>query len=141
VGTISLTVNTRGYKGEIWKRAKVYSNDPRQKVAILNVRAIVKEPITFSPRLVSFKASRDAKLTKTVVVRAEADKPITLQPVRFNLEKHLAYRIEEVEPGTVFKIHFTTIPGPPGTYWGLLKLKTNHPEWSGISIQLKVTRQ
>lgn len=118
----------------------MYSNDPCQKVAILNIRAFIKEPITFSPRFVSFKASRDGKLTKTVVVRAEGVNPLTLEPVRFNLEKHLTYRIEEVEPGTLFKIHFTTIPGPAGTYWGLLKLKTNHPGQSGISIQLKITR-
>lgn len=118
----------------------MYSNDPRQKVAILNIRAFIKEHITFSPRFVSFKASRDGKLTKTVVVRAEGISSLTLEPVRFNLEKHLIYRIEEIEPGALFKIHFTTIPGPTGTYWGLLKLKTNHPGWSGISIQLKVTR-
>jgi len=133
-------VNTRGYKGAIWKRAQVYSNNPRQKVAILNIRAFVKEPITFSPGFVSFKASRDEKLTKTVVVRAEGANPLTLEPIRFNLQKHLTYRIEEVEPGTLFKIHFTTIPGPAGNYWGLLKLKTNYPEWPGISIRVKVAR-
>ena len=118
----------------------MYSNDPRQKIAILNIRAFVKEPITLSQRHVSIKAPTDGVITKTVVVRAEGISPLTLEPVRFNLEKHLTYRIEEVEPGTLFKIHFTTIPGPAGTYRGLLKLKTNHPGWSGISIQLKITR-
>jgi len=118
----------------------VYSNDPHQKVAILNVRAFVKEPITLSHRHVGIEAPPDGIITKTVMVRAEGVDPLTLEPIRFNLEKHLTYRIEEVEPGTLFKIHFTTIPGPAGNYWGLLKLKTNYPEWPGISIRVKVAR-
>jgi len=133
-------VNTRGYRGEIWKRARVYSNDPYHQVAILNIRAFVKEPITLSRRHVGIEAPPHAVVTKTVLVSAEGATPLTLEPVRFNLEKHLTYRIEEVEPGTLFKVHFTTIPAPRGTYWGLLELKTNYPEWPAISIRLKVAR-
>jgi len=49
----------------------------------------------------------------------------------------VTYRIEEVEPGRLFKVHFTSIPGPAETYRGVLKLKTNYPEKPEIIIPIR----
>jgi len=48
----------------------------------------------------------------------------------------VTYRIEEVEPGRIFRVHFTSIPGPSGNYRGILKLKTNYPEKPEITIRI-----
>jgi hypothetical protein len=136
-GKITLRVNTRGYRGEIRKRARVYTNDPRKSIEVLNIRAFVKVPIYISSRYVYISGLAGQKITRTVSVRAEENKPLKLEPSYFDLGKRLTYRIEEVKLGRIFKIHFTSIPGPVGTFRGILKLKTNYPEKPQIAIRVR----
>lgn len=140
-GKITLRVNTSGYQGEISKRARVYTNDPRNNVELLTIKAFVKVPIYVSPRYVYLRGQADRKITKTIRVRAQGNKPLKLEPGRFDLSTRLTYRIEEVEAGRVFKVHFTTIPGPAETYRGVLKLKTNYPEKPEITIPIRAKFQ
>ncbi len=135
-GKITLRVNTSGYQGEIRKRAKVYTNDPRNNVEVLSIKAFVKTPIYLSTRYVAFKGLAGRKITKTVRIRAEGNKPLKLEPSHFDLSKKVTYRIEEIEAGRIFEVHFTSIPGPAGIYRGVLKLKTNYPEKPEITIRI-----
>ena len=66
------------------------------------------------------------------------DKTLTLEESQFSLSEKVTYRIEELEPGRAFRIHFTTIPGKVGTYRGVLKLKTNYPEKPEVTIWITV---
>ena len=79
------------------------------------------------------------KITKTVTITAKEDKPLELKPNHFTLEKKVSYRIEEVQKGKAFNIHFTSIPGVTGKHYGFLKLKTNYPEKPEITIKVRVT--
>jgi hypothetical protein len=137
-GEVTLKIDTKGYQGKIRKKAKVYTNDPRNKFEVLRIEAFVKAVISVSPKYVSLKGMADRKITKTVRVRAEQDKPLKLEPNHFNITgKVIDYRIEEVEAGREFRIHFTSIPGNAGIYRGFLKLKTNYPERPEIKIWIK----
>jgi hypothetical protein len=135
-GKITLKVNTRGYQGKIRKRAKVYTNDPRRNVEVLSIKAFVKVPIYLSSKYVYLRGLAGRKITKTVRIRAEGNKLLKLEQSHFDLSKKVTYRIEEVEAGRIFKVHFTSIPGPAGTYQGVLKLKTNYPERPEITIRV-----
>jgi len=135
-GNITLKVYTGGYEGRIHKKAKVYTNDPRRKVEILHMKAFVIVPIHISHRYVTFKGAINIPGTKTVNIRAEKERPLTLEPIHFDLNEKVSYRIEEVEAGKIFKIHFTTIPGSAEAYHGSLKLKTNYPEKPEINIPI-----
>ena len=136
-GEITLKINTKGYQGKIRKKAKVYTNDPRNKFEVLRIEAFVKAVISVSPKYISLKGMADRKITKTVRVRAQEDKPLKLEPSHFNLSNKVDYRIEEVEAGREFRIHFTSIPDNVGIYRGFLKLKTNYPERPEITIRIK----
>ena len=137
-GKITLRVNTRGYQGEIRKRARVYTNEPHKKFELLVIRAFVKVPIYLSPRYVRLEGLAGRKITKAVRIRAEENKPLKLEPSYFNLGKKVTYRIEEVESGRIFRVHFTSTPGPAGNYRGILKLKTNYPEKPEITIRIRL---
>jgi hypothetical protein len=76
-------------------------------------------------------------ITKTVEVRAELEKPLNLEPGKFNLEEKLTYKIEEVEKGRKFHIHFRNLPDAPSRYHGYLKLKTNYPEKPELTIRIR----
>jgi len=104
---------------------------------VLKLKAFVKVPISLSPRYVYLSGQAAKPITKTVKISATQDKPLTLEPSQFNLGEKVTYRIEEVEAGKVFQIHFTSIPGPPQTYHGVLKLKTNYPEKPELTIRIR----
>jgi hypothetical protein len=60
-----------------------------------------------------------------------------LDPINFNLEDKLDYALEEVEEGRKYYLRFTSIPIPPQTYHGVLKLKTNYSEKPEIRIRIR----
>jgi hypothetical protein len=132
-------VKTKGYQGDIRKRARIFTNDPRKRVEIIEMRASVKALISVSPRYVYFSGVSDKKVTKTVKVRAEESRPLKLEEENFSLGNKVTYAIEEVEPGKLYQIHFTSIPGPPGNYRGALKLKTGYPEKPLLRIPIRIT--
>ena len=100
------------------------------------MKAFIKVPISVSPRYVSLYGKEGQRVTKMVEITANLDRPLTLTPEGFNLEGKLTYRIEEIEKGQRFKIHFTSIPGPSQRFNGFLNLKTNYPEKSIINIRI-----
>jgi hypothetical protein len=129
-------VNTKGYKGNILKRARIYTNEPGNKYQAVGIKAFVKVLIIVSVRHVYLRGPADQILTKTVGIRAGMDKPLSLEQSQFTLTGKVTYRIEELEPGKNFRLHFTSIPGKPGTYRGVLKLKTNYPEKPELIIPI-----
>jgi hypothetical protein len=136
-GKIKLSIRTRGYQGAIQKSAKVYTNDPKNPLTRLSLKAFVKVPIYLSSRYVYLYGKEGEAITRVIEVRAELDRPLTLTPYQFNLAEKLIYSIEEIEPGKRFRIHFKTIPTSPQTYRGLLKLKTNYPEKPEITLWIR----
>ena len=136
-GKITLSVRTKGYEGAKRWSAVVYTNDPIMKTVNLRVKALVKVPIHISPRYVNLYGKEGQSVTRVIEIRAGLNKPLTLTPSQFNLEGKLTYVLEEIEKGRRFKIRFTVIPGPPQTYHGFLKLKTNYPEKPVISIRIR----
>lgn len=136
-GKITLRINTTGYDGDIRKRATVYTNDPHKGFEALRVTAFVRGPISLSPRYVYLRVPVGRDVTETVRVKAETNKPLRLEPGRFNLSSKLTYRIEEVEAGREFRVHITSLPNNVGNYRGFLKLKTNYAERPEITIWIK----
>ena len=140
-----MRVNTKGYRGNILKRARIYTNEPGDKYQAVGIKAFVKVPIFVSVRHVYLRGQADRALTETVGIRAGMDKPLTLEESQFTLTGKVTYSIEELEPGKNFRVHFTSIPGEAGTYRGVLKLKTNYSEkpeliiW--ITVQLRKASQ
>jgi hypothetical protein len=130
-------VNTKNYQGKITKSATVYSNDPAGQIEALRIKAFVRVPIYISTRYVYLQGQAGQTATRSVKIRAQLDKPLKLEPTRFDLSPKVLYRIEELELGKTFLIHFTNLPGSAETYHGFLKLRTNYPEKPEISIRVR----
>ena len=136
-GEIRLSARTSGYSGTFHKKARVFTNDPVNPVAFLELKAYVKNLIyvSSSPVYLYLKAGQSIK--KIVEIMAGLDKPLKLTPRQFNLSGKLAYTIEEIEKGRKFNINLTTIPGAAESYDGHLKLATNYPEKPEITIKIR----
>ena len=132
-----MSVNTKGYEGNIYKNAAVYANNSETPQFYLGVRAFVRVPISVKPGSIGLYGKKGATVTGIVEITAGLDKPLTIEQDRFSLEGKAVYRIEEIERGKRFKVHFTNIPGAAESYSGYLRLKTNYEDKSIINIKVK----
>ena len=136
-GKVTLSVNTKGFQGNVHKSARVYTNDPVNRIQTIRLDGFIRTAISLSPKAVLFQGLANETITKTVNIRGGLDKPLKIKPVQFDLKKMLNYKIEEVQPGKLYQVHFTTIPGNHNYYQGSLRLKTNYPERPEITIEIK----
>jgi hypothetical protein len=136
-GKVTLKIDTGGYRGEVTKNTRVHTNDPKNPVSTLTIKAFVKVPIFVSTRYVRLEGLAGDKVTGTVDIKAQKERPLALEPAGFNLDAKATYRIEEITPGKEYKVHFTNISDSAGTYLGFLRLKTNYPEKPEISIRVR----
>jgi hypothetical protein len=133
-GKITLRINTRGYEGKFRRAARVYTNDPGNRMETLTLEVFVKTPILVSPRAVFIQGKASEVLTRSVDITGEQGKPLKIEPVDFNLNHRLQYFIEELSPGNHYRVSFTTLPNGVDHYRGRLLLKTNYPEKPELSI-------
>lgn len=119
------------------KTVKVYTNDPWRPLESLKIEAFIKTPIDLSPRYVILKGPRSERISKTVQIKSEIDKPLRIKPIQFNLKRWLNYEIEEIEEGKVYSVRFTSIPNSVSYYRGFLRLRTNYPEKPEILIGIR----
>ncbi len=136
-GKIRLSVRTRGRQGKINRNVKVYSNDPAGSIVRLGITASVRPIIHITKPKIHLTGKEDQSVSRIVDIKAGLDMPLTLTAGKFNLSEKLTYTITEIEEGRIFQIRFTSIPGPPQTYRGFLKLKTNYPEKPEITLWIK----
>lgn len=106
------------------------------------MKGSVKVCIYLLPRRVSFFGDPDKKIIRKVDIKAMLDRPLTLNPVKFDLKDRLKYKIEEIQKGRMFRISFETIPFEtiPVTgkmFQGSLKLQTNYPEKPELVIWIR----
>jgi hypothetical protein len=136
-GKITLKLNTSGYEGLLRKTATVYTNDPAKQVEIVSFSGHVKVPIHVSSRLVYLQGKTAQIVSKTINISGELDKPLKIQPVEFNLNNKLTYRIDELKAGKLFEVRFTSLPNRGNFYQGILRLRTNYPEKPEIDIWIR----
>ena len=129
-----LRVDTKDLSGTIKKEAKVYSNDPENRVVIITLRANVKQSVQVSPQKIKMIGYEGAVITESVIISANMEKPLEIEPLRLNLSERITCDIEVIEPGKMFKVNFKYTPLEGDNINGALIIKTNYPERPNISI-------
>ncbi len=107
----------------------------------MGIKAFVNVPIYVTSRYVHLRGPADRKVMAMVTVRGDGTKHLALEETQFTLSDKVAYSIEEVESGKLFRIHFTRMPGDVGSHRGILKLKTNYPETPELTIWITAQYQ
>jgi len=93
-------------------------------------------PISLSRRFVHLVGGAGQPASQSVEIKAESSAPLTLTVAEYSLEGKVDYRIEEVEAGRLFRVHFTSRPGVEDAYRGYLKLKTSYAAMPEIVLQV-----
>jgi hypothetical protein len=145
-GKIELKVDTRNLSGTVKKEARIYSNDPKNRVTTITLRANVKQSVQVSPQRIKMIGYEGTVITQSVIISANMEKPLEIKPT-LNLSERITYEIEVIEPGRIFKVNFNYTPFEGDNLNGALNIKTNYPEKPIISIpvnarfQRKTTRK
>ena len=84
-GKTIFKAHTKGCRGNIYKGAKVNTNDREQNVVNPGIKAFVKGPILISPRYVSSYCKAGQGITRVVGVKAALNNPLTLSRDQFDL--------------------------------------------------------
>ena len=132
-----MEIKTKNFSGPILKTARVYNNDPEKSVEILNIKAIIKIPIDFTPKKINLNGFQGDIITETLTITSQEEEAMEVEPVSFDLAEKIEYQIEEIEKGKVFKINFRNIPDLLGYFKGTMKLKTNYPDKPEIFIPVR----
>ena len=135
-GKIILKINTKRYEGNINRSARVYTNDPKNKVVKIGVTAFVKVPISISRKLVYLGGFAGSITEKVVTIKAHNPTPLTLKPVSFSISDKVDYKMETLEKGRCFRIVFRNKCAAEERYNGYLKLRTNYPDKPIIAIRV-----
>jgi hypothetical protein len=131
-----LKINTRGYRGNILKKARIYTNEPGNRYQAVSIKVLVKVPIYVTSQHVDLRGPADRRITASVTVKGDGTKDLKLEETEFTLNEKVTYTLEEVQAGKLYKIHFTRLPGEVGVYRGILKLKTTYPENPELAIRI-----
>ena len=130
-------MDTKGYWGKIRKTAKVYTNERSDKYHYISIEAFIKTTISVSPEAVHLEGPAGQPVQTTVEIRAERKEPLRLQVAHFDLHEKVAYTIEEVQKGKVYRVHFSNLSKAAEMYHGFLNLGTNYSEKPEISIRIR----
>jgi len=133
-GKITVEIETKGFQGSERWVARIFSNDPKWKEAVLDLRANVKPVITITGAPVFLGGRKKAPMTGEVEVCTELDKPLVLTPERFTLSGKVTYSLAEIEKGKQYRVSFQNVTRKRENYRGSLKLKTNFAEKPDVII-------
>ncbi len=131
-----MKVETQGFSGKVTKLAKVYTNDPKDKLQNISIQAMIRPLIEVTPPAIVLKGQAGQVVEQTVEIRSNSEKPLQLEPLFFDLENKVAYSLEEIQPGILYRVRLSNVPGLSGIVHGTLTLKTNYPERPELYIRV-----
>lgn len=98
-GMINVTFDTTHFVGEKVKSISVYSNDPRQPMTTLTLQGDITVEVAAEPaQLYIGRLRRDEKITFTIEVLYDANKPITITKVE-NTHPAVQVQTEDLDKG------------------------------------------
>ena len=133
-GKITVKIDTKGFGGQQRWALKVFSNDPKWKEAVLDLRANVKPVIIVTGAPVFLGGKQKTPMTGEVEISTGLDKPLILSPERFTLSGKVTYSLSEIQKGKRYRVSFQNVAGKRENYRGFLKLKTNYDEKPDVTI-------
>ena len=119
------------------KRFRVYTNDPKQKHAVLSITGKVKAYVDVSPRRVRLVGRMGEPLTQKVRIVPLKEYPFTVKKVRARNGKDITFAIEpegETPPKEGYLLTVTSTRGEAGSFGDYIVVQTDLKEKPIIGI-------
>jgi len=134
--TIDVSLNIRGRSGSVTKTVTISSNDPKQPRKVLYLKAVVRDPVTISPRYFAFGSMEVGKEARAQVkVKNNTKEDITLSD--FKASNGLQLNVKDpmtLKAGSSAVLLVKVTPTKPGPFTGVVTFKTSHPDFSSFQV-------
>ncbi len=134
--TIDVSLNIRGRSGSVTKTVTISSNDPKQPRKVLYLKAVVRDPVTISPRYFAFGSMEVGKPARAQVkVQNNTKEDITLSD--FKASNGLQLNVKDpmtLKAGASAILVVKVTPTKPGPFTGVVTFKTSHPDFSSFQV-------
>jgi hypothetical protein len=127
-------IQARGFDSQERWEVKVFTNDPKWKVAVLDLRANIQPVINVKGAPVFFGGRKNTAMTREVDISSGLNKPLILTPEAFTLSGQVTYSLSEIEKKKRYRLFFQDTAKKRENYRGYLKLKTSFTEKPEITI-------
>ena len=133
-GKITLTVNLKGYHGQVRKTAIIVSNDPQKPKVTLSFHGKVRPFIELLPTSSIEFRGKTGQEEKTIDILATSH-PFHIQKIENGLAEKISYRLETVKEGRHYRLEITRLQ-KSGRFFGFIKCFTDHPQKPEIRIPI-----
>lgn len=109
---MTLTYNTKRNRRQVSQTITLETNDPRQPRVKIHVKGEVKQVFEAKPasRLIFGRVERDAVATESIELRNNMEEKVFLKLKPFSEPPPFDIKLEEIEPGMVYKLIAATKP-------------------------------
>ena len=109
---MTLSYNTRKNKEKVSQTIRLETNDPERPRVTIRVTGIVKKVYDAKPanRITFAKIERDSLTTQSIELRNNMEEEVVLKLKPFDEPPPFEIKLEEIEPGRVYKLSATTKP-------------------------------
>jgi hypothetical protein len=132
-GKITLTVNLKGYQGQVWKTATVVSNDPQNPSLTLSLHGRIRPAIEVLPSSsLIFHGTAEENNGKVIDLKTTS-RPFQILRVTNTLEGKITYQLETIVKNRHYRLKILNRQ-KTGKFTGMLKFFTSHPKHPEIGI-------
>ena len=137
-GKLSITFNPGNYPGKVTKHVYISSNDPATPKDTIEFYANVMNALTIAPEALSFNISKgDTAYERTVTITNPNQQAIKILSVTTKFDQIKTTLMKyELMPGEQTTLQTILRPSKPGSYQGVIELKTDHPIQPVVSINV-----
>ncbi len=134
--SLSIFINTKGFKGPVKKEVFITTNDPKQSDLGIEFHINIRNIIEFEPSFINFHTVKlGSPSTQTVTIRNTSDKPITIISVTSPDSQVTAKPQEKtIKPNGMTKLIIKISAQKQGKLLGQIVITTNHPEKDSLKL-------
>lgn len=136
-GIITLSLRTKGFSGDIHKRARVYTNDSKMPELTIAVKAHVWVPVEVMPPTIQIKGILGKRAKEGVVrLKSNMDDPLVLNLSRTSIPDKVDVALKAIETGRTYELTVSNKVEAETSYRGTIVLTTNYLESPEIVIRV-----
>ncbi len=135
-GKIVLEMDTNVIHGDIYKKARVATNDPENPYVTVGLIGKIWTPISVKPRRANLDGVLGKEILAVVRMWAEKEEPLVLKVDSVSIPDKVAVLVEEHEKDRVWDLRVMNKVQRAEQYKGEVRLTTNYPEKPTMVIQI-----
>jgi len=134
-GKVTMGIDSSRIRGKFEKKAIVWSNDPDRMSVALYLKGEVKPHISLEPgAYISLVGVKGETPPGHVEIINNHESPVKITGVDNDLPDRVRWRLEEITPGSLYRLEVEDISKKGGDYTAHLTIRTDNPEKPELTL-------